>query len=113
MDLRELSTRHAPTIYEHMFAIKGRPSLTCVSRSGGQRLRAVPRVIAYAGVGLAEAVTMASVNPARLLRIETGPLALGPPADLVVVQYAPGAPAARVCRTIVAGETVWEAAATA
>lgn len=49
---------------------------------------------------------MASVNPARLLGMETGSLAPGARADLVVVRYVPGADVAEVRRTVVAGETV-------
>ena len=87
----------------------GRISLSGTPYLAGSALdlaSAIPRVIAYAGVGLADAVTMASVNPARLLGMETGSLAPGARADLVVVRYALGADAVDVRRTVVAGETV-------
>jgi N-acetylglucosamine-6-phosphate deacetylase len=72
-------------------------------------LSAIPKVIAYAGVTLADAVTMACVTPARLLGLEPGTLAEGTRGDLVLIEYAPGSEKARALRTVSAGDTVWEA----
>lgn len=88
----------------------GRISLTGTPYLAGSALalaEAIPKVIEYAGVGLADAVTMASANPARLLGIETGGPAAGAAADFVVARYAPGAPGLEVLQTVSSGETVY------
>lgn len=90
----------------------GRISLTGTPYLAGSTLNlasAIPKVMAFAGVTLADAVMMASVNPARLLGIEAGALLEGARADLVVAHRKPGGLALEVLRTVVAGETVWNA----
>ena len=61
----------------------------------------IANVMAYAGVGLAEAIGMATVNPARVLRLPPPQLAVGEPADLVLFDLANGF---RVRNTLVGGE---------
>jgi len=68
------------------------------------------KVMAYAGVTLAEAVIMASANPARLLGIEVGTLSEDGRADLVLIQTSPGTDHVEVLHTVAGGMTVWEAA---
>lgn len=74
---------------------------------------AIPKVMAFAGVTLADAVAMASVNPARLLGIEAGFLDEGARADLVLMRWEPGQWTLEVLRTVVAGQVVWDMAAEA
>lgn len=74
-------------------------------------LSALAKVMAFAGVSLAEAVAMASANPARLLGVETGSLTRGGRGDLVLVRHEPGSGGIRAYRTVVAGETVWQSGA--
>lgn len=91
---------------------EGRISLTGTPYLAGSVLdlgSALGKVTAFAGVTLADAVTMATVNPARLLGIEVGALAEGARADLVVMQVDEGAGRLEILRTVVGGEIVWEA----
>ena len=90
----------------------GRIGLTGTPYLAGSTLdlaAAIPKVISFAGVTLVEAVTMASTNPSRLLGIESGILEEGGRADLMVAHYKQDAMALEVQRTVVAGETVWDA----
>ena len=90
----------------------GRIGLTGTPYLAGSTLdlaAAIPKVISFAGVTLAEAVTMASTNPSRLLGTESSILEEGAPADLMVAHHKPDAMALEVRRTVVAGETVWDA----
>ena len=91
---------------------EGRISLTGTPYLAGSVLdlgSALVKVMAFAGVTLADAVTMATVNPARLLGIEPGTLAEGARADLVVIRVNARASRSEVIRTVVGGEMVWEA----
>jgi N-acetylglucosamine-6-phosphate deacetylase len=66
--------------------------------------QAVRNAIAFIGCSLAEAVTMASCTPARVLGLERkGRIAPGCDADLVILDKA-----ARVTHTFVAGHLVYE-----
>jgi N-acetylglucosamine-6-phosphate deacetylase len=92
---------------------EGRISLTGTPYLAGSALElssALPKVMAYAGVSLADAVQMACVNPARLLGIEEGRLDEGGRGDVIQIQHTAGAPQARILKTVVAGDAVWEAA---
>jgi N-acetylglucosamine-6-phosphate deacetylase len=92
---------------------EGRISLTGTPYLAGSALElssALPKVMTYAGVSLADAVQMACVNPARLLGIEEGRLEAGGRGDVIQIQHAAGAPQARILKTVVAGDAVWEAA---
>lgn len=93
---------------EGRIALAGTPYL---AGSALDLLSALPNVMAFAGVGPAEAVAMASVNPARLLGIEPGSLTQGGRGDLVLVRHEPDSGEIRACRTVVAGETVWQSVA--
>jgi N-acetylglucosamine-6-phosphate deacetylase len=89
---------------------EGRVSLTGTPYLAGSALdlaSALPRVMRDAGIGLADAVTMAAANPARLLGTDPGALAEGGRGDLVVLRLASGADRVEVVRTVVGGETVW------
>jgi N-acetylglucosamine-6-phosphate deacetylase len=88
---------------------EGRISLTGTPYLAGSALdlaSALPKVIAHAGVSLGDAVTMACVNPARLLGIEPGVLAEGARGDVVLLDYGQGSESVAVRRVVVAGETV-------
>ncbi|NCC94747.1 MAG: N-acetylglucosamine-6-phosphate deacetylase, partial [Opitutae bacterium] len=61
----------------------------------------IANVMAYAGVGLSEAIGMATVNPARVLRLPPPRLAVGEPADLVLFDLGNGF---HVRSTLVGGE---------
>jgi N-acetylglucosamine-6-phosphate deacetylase len=74
---------------------------------------AIPKVMAFARVTLADAVAMASANPARLLGIEAGALDEGARADLVLTRWEPGQWMLEVLRTVAAGQVVWDMAAEA
>lgn len=92
---------------------QGRISLTGTPYLAGSALAlasALPKVVAYAGVDLHDAVTMACVNPARLLSVDEGVLVEGARGDVVVFDHAAGADDMRVRHVVVAGETVWEGA---
>jgi N-acetylglucosamine-6-phosphate deacetylase len=67
---------------------------------------ALGRVMAFAGVSMADAVTMASTNPARLLGTEGGTLAEGARADVVVAQARPGVHDVKIVQTLAGGEIV-------
>jgi len=71
-------------------------------------LSALPKVVAFAGVTLADAVAMASANPARLLGLAAEGVVEGGRADVVLVQHTPGADRIQALRTIVGGKTVWD-----
>jgi hypothetical protein len=60
-------------------------------------------------LSLADAVTMACINPARLLGIEPGLLVQGGRGDVVVLRHARGSERVEVLGTVAAGERVWEA----
>ena len=64
----------------------------------------VANVIRFAGVDLAQAVSMAVDHPARLLEIDPGGLEPGDPADLVVFELSDGF---EVRATLVGGEAVF------
>jgi N-acetylglucosamine-6-phosphate deacetylase len=92
---------------------QGRISLTGTPYLAGSALdlaSALPRVMAYAGVSLADAVTMACVNPARLLGLDEGVLAEGARGDVVLLDHTEGSDEMRVRQVVVSGETVWEGA---
>jgi N-acetylglucosamine-6-phosphate deacetylase len=71
-------------------------------------LSALPKVVACSGVTMADAVAMASANPARLLGIAANRMVEGGSADLVLARHEPGTDRIRALRTIVGGETVWD-----
>jgi len=77
--------------------------------SGANLLTVVGRMCEFTGVGLEEAVAMASTVPQRILGLEgkTGPVAAGSPATFSVV----GREGSRLVprATILAGHVVWEA----
>ncbi len=73
---------------------------------------AVSKVMAFADVSVADAVTMTSTNPARLLGVAVGTLAEGARADLVVMRIDASGGRSEILRTMVGGETVGEANAT-
>ncbi len=90
---------------------EGRISLTGTPYLAGSALdlgSALGKVMAFAGVTLADAVTMAATNPARLLGIEVGSLTEGARADLVVMRVDVEAGRSEALRTLVGGEIVWE-----
>jgi len=68
--------------------------------------RAVRNVMQYAGVGLGEAIEMATLTPARAIGVgaRKGSLEPGKDADIVLLT-----PELEVARTIVMGETVYTA----
>ncbi len=66
---------------------------------------ALGKVMSFAGVTLAEAVAMASTNPALLLGVEAGALEEGAPADLVLLRQDQEG-RFEVLQTVVSGETV-------
>jgi N-acetylglucosamine-6-phosphate deacetylase len=74
----------------------------------------IANVMRFAGVSLAEAVAMATTNPARLLGCRVGGLLPGDPADLVLFDLeskAYGVPARlEVMTTVAEGEVVFDAA---
>jgi N-acetylglucosamine-6-phosphate deacetylase len=91
---------------------EGRISLSGTPYLAGSALdlaSALPRVMAFARLTLADAVTMASANPARLLGIEVGTLAPGGPADLVLMRIGDSGQV-DIVQTIAGGQVVWEAA---
>jgi N-acetylglucosamine-6-phosphate deacetylase len=66
--------------------------------------RCVGLCMQYAGVGLREAVDMASRNPARLMGLDYGTFQAGDEADFVVFRHdAPSGPL-KVVATLAAGE---------
>ena len=65
----------------------------------------VARVMEFAGLSLAEAVTMASSRPARLIGLEPVELEEGAVADLVLFQLEAGE--LHVQATILAGQLVY------
>lgn len=88
----------------------GRIKLTGTPYLAGSALdlgSALVKTMAFAGVTLAEAVTMATANPARLLGIEVGALTEGARADLVVMRIDPEAGRSEILRTVVGGEIVY------
>ncbi|MDQ7848964.1 MAG: amidohydrolase family protein [Armatimonadota bacterium] len=91
---------------------EGRVSLSGTPYLAGSALdlaSALPRVMAFAGVTLADAVTMASTNPARLLGLEPGTLAESGLADLVLMRIGDHGQV-EVVQTIAGGQAAWEAA---
>ena len=89
----------------------GRISLTGTPYLAGSTLdlaSALPNVMTFAGVTLADAVTMSCANPARLLGIEPGLLVPGGRGDVVVLRHARGSDRVEVLSTVAAGERVWE-----
>lgn len=92
---------------------QGRIGLTGTPYLAGSALAlvsALPRVVAYAGVSLADAVTMACVNPARLLGLDEGVLVEGGRGDVVMLDRLEGSDSTLVRQVVVAGETVREEA---
>jgi N-acetylglucosamine-6-phosphate deacetylase len=90
---------------------QGRISLTGTPYLAGSALAlasALSNVMVYAGVSLADAVTMACVNPARLLGIDEGMLAEGARGDIVVLDDTATPDGMRVRQVVVAGEIVWD-----
>lgn len=90
---------------------EGRISLTGTPYLAGSALdlaSALGKVMACAGVSVADAVTMASTNPARLLGVEVDTLAEGARADLVVMRINASAGRSEVLHTVVDGEMAWE-----
>jgi len=90
---------------------EGRISLSGTPYLAGSALdlaSALPRVMAFAKLTLADAVTMASANPARLLGVEAGTLASGGPADLVLMRIGDSGQV-DIVQTIAGGQVVWEA----
>jgi N-acetylglucosamine-6-phosphate deacetylase len=90
----------------------GRVSLAGTPYLAGSALRlcqALPNAMAFAGISLAEAVDLATDNPARLLGIagERGRLNVGQPADLILFRL--DAPTRRIDLevTVAAGEVVY------
>ncbi|HYP15275.1 MAG TPA: amidohydrolase family protein [Bryobacteraceae bacterium] len=90
----------------------GRVVLLGGTRLAGSSLRmdyAIANLMRMTGVGLNEAITMATRNPARVGRIggrQRG-LAAGDRADLVVFEYDKTAGKLSLLETIVSGRTVW------
>jgi N-acetylglucosamine-6-phosphate deacetylase len=70
---------------------------------------AIPNVMAFAGASFADAITMATTNPARLLGVERerGRLCVGMRADLAVFRAEGGV--YRLVKTIAGGEVCFEA----
>jgi N-acetylglucosamine-6-phosphate deacetylase len=73
----------------------GRVVLTGTNRLAGSALKmndAVANVMRMAGIGLREAVEMATINPARIVHLEgrSEGLAIGERADLLLFRSAPG-----------------------
>ncbi len=105
----------APGDYEWMemrvtLSPEGRISLSGTPYLAGSALdlaSALPRVMAFAGVALADAVMMASTNPAHLLGLQPGTLAAGGPADLVLMRIGDRGQA-EIVQTIAGGQVVWE-----
>ncbi len=69
---------------------------------------AIRNVMRFASCGFAEAITMASLNPARLLGLERerGALRIGMPADLTLFRDGPNGP--ELAATIVRGEISYQ-----
>jgi N-acetylglucosamine-6-phosphate deacetylase len=73
---------------------------------------AVANVVRFAGIGVPEAVAMATRQPAAMLgRPDLGTLLPGGRADLVLARWSPGAPRLRITRTILDGTVVYREAA--
>ncbi|MDR7418179.1 MAG: amidohydrolase family protein [Armatimonadota bacterium] len=90
---------------------RGRISLTGTPYLAGSALElasALPKVMAYAGVSLADAVTMACGNPARLLGVDPGVLAEGARGDVIEIDYELGSDRVGIRRVVVAGEMMAE-----
>jgi N-acetylglucosamine-6-phosphate deacetylase len=73
---------------------------------------AIPNVMHFAGVRLAEAVRMAADHPARLLGVDPGKLAPGAPADLVQFRLVEPPDEGKPARfdpsaTLIDGQVVW------
>ena len=88
----------------------GRVSLAGTPYLAGSSLRlcdALPNAMAFAGISLAEAVDLASLNPARLLGIagDRGRLEVGQPADLIL--FGLNGAELRLAATVAAGEVVY------
>jgi N-acetylglucosamine-6-phosphate deacetylase len=66
-------------------------------------VEALQNVMEFAGVSLSDAVTMASINPARLIGIDPGALAAGARADLVVLKGRAGT--FKLIEIVIGGET--------
>ncbi|RUT34478.1 N-acetylglucosamine-6-phosphate deacetylase [Arsenicitalea aurantiaca] len=71
----------------------------------------VARVMTMAGLSLAEALDLATLNPARLLAGTEPPafgiLKIGAPADLIRFDHAPGADRLTILETYIGGEVRW------
>jgi len=88
---------------------EGRISLTGTPYLAGSALdlaSALGKVMVFAGVTLADAVTMAVTNPARLLGIDVGAMTEGARADLAVMRVDVEAGRSEVLCTLVGGEMV-------
>lgn len=71
----------------------------------------VGNAVKFAGVGAAQAVQMATLNPARLLGLEQrlGRIAAGQEASMTVCRWQPHVSEIEVLLTVVAGQVVYEA----
>jgi len=74
-------------------------------------LRGVENVIRFAGVSLAEAITMASNNPARLMSLSSriGIVEPGRDANLIVFEWVPDSASMHLRQTIMEGQVVYDA----
>lgn len=92
---------------------EGRVVLAGQDRLAGSALRmdrGVANLMALAGLGLPEALAMATLNPARIARIEGRQRGLEPGelADFIEFRFEPAAAGLRIVRTWLAGRLVWE-----
>ncbi|MBI3666908.1 MAG: amidohydrolase family protein, partial [Acidobacteria bacterium] len=88
---------------------ENRVQITGTQRLAGSALRmdrGVENVMRFAGLSLAQALRLATVNPARAARLadRAGFLAPGDSADLVLFRFDPSIPRITVEKTIVAGQ---------
>ncbi|MDQ3855223.1 MAG: amidohydrolase family protein [Chloroflexota bacterium] len=88
--------------------LRGTPYL---AGSASTLLDGIANAVRYAGVSLPEAVRLASIKPARLLRLDgpdgRGSVRSGAVADLVLFDHDPVASTISVLKTIVRGEVVY------
>lgn len=94
----------------------GRVTLRGTGRLAGSALRmdrGIENLMRLAGLSLAEALTMAARNPARVGRVEHRLRGLQPGerADIVELDYDPATKSVRVTRTWLEGELVYSASA--
>ena len=95
-------------------SLSGRVSLAGTPYLAGSILylcQGLANAMAFAGVSLEDVVDMATANPVRLLGLAgtRGALAVGQPADLVLLQLDQAARRADVVATVAAGQVVYSA----